>query len=368
MTKYKKNLFLLLIVSICIIGFYSCSAPMPENECLIQYRNGYRLNSSIQLDGTLYYTNNDGIFNQENQLILHTETKPLLFIRNDKIYVAIGTTITEYDKEFKKHLEFELPMEARSFAVSENSLFFTNSEHVPFIVDKENFKAIKESKPSTTVSISDMSKPMIVQYYPDYTIVTDAESGVTAFDTKAQNICVADLPENPVQIFSVTDSRVLYTTPYLLTSLRLFGYSFANPEQIQTIKPSDCLPNLEQFVCDDNIIIMTGTEFEDVSPYSNEDLRRHRTDYYCRIDSDSMQIIWQKTTKRYERILYADADHFVVLHGDELRTCSAKNGKIEGKQKTDLFERGGNFTYETGDGVIYIFDNVSNQIVGIFSV
>lgn len=57
-----------------------------------------------------------------------------------------------------------------------------------------------------------------------------------------------------------------------------------------------------------------------------------------------------------------------MLHGDELRTFSAANQKKKYTQKTTLFQEGGDFTIETSLGTIYVFDNESNQIVGIFSV
>ena len=134
----------------------------------------------------------------------------------------------------------------------------------------------------------------------------------------------------------------------MVTSLNLLSCTLADPDEVQTVE-TDGLSNLEHFLCGENEVVFSGiafAEFARISPF--EDLRNHQSDSYFKIDTNDMQLITHYSTRQYERILYADAEKFVVLHGRELQTRSAATGKQQSIQETDLFWDGGNFTIETG--------------------
>lgn len=353
--------------AVCCAFLCGCSAVVPANECLIQYRKTAQSNSSVLIDGTLCYAGNDGIYDQENQLVLRTEEKPLLMQRGGSVFTAVGTTVTEYDTAFQKKTEYKLPEQPSAFAVSESSIFFTDTDHVPHVTDKQTKQGIPESKPEITVPLYLEQKPFHVHYYPDFTVLIDPEGGVTAFDQHDSIVCTADLQTYSEPVLSVSDERLIYGTQRRITTMRLISCPLSDPENEQAVKPEGYTCTLEQFLCSDNEIIFTATGDEGVR-YSPEDLRGHTGDCYCKIDTRDMHIITQYLTKQYERILYADADKFVMLHGGELQTRSAETGHLESKQKTDLFLNGGNFTVETGPDTIYVFDNTTGRIAEVFSV
>lgn len=371
MKKHRKYRFLLTAFAFCSAVFFGCSSavPAPVNRTLICYRKGSQTGSSFIMDGTLYYAGDDGVYDQENKLILRTEAKPLLLLCGNSIFTADGTTVTEYDRAFQKQTEYQLPEEPSAFAVSENSIFYTNAEHVPHVSDKQTGKAVPECKAEISIpSIPKLQGSILVQYYPDFTVLSEPDGAVTAFDMQHPDVCVSELQEHSSTILSVSDERILYTPHYLVTSLELLSCALSDPEQVETF-PTDGVSNLEQFLCGENEIVLSGVCFPELSKgFSREDLREHQADCYFKFDTKDMHIISQHSTRQYERILYADADKYVVLHGRELQTRSAETGKQQSMQETDLFMNGGYFTIETGPDTIYVFDNETGKIAEIFSV
>ena len=197
MKKQWKYQLLLTALAFCSAVFFGCSSavPSPVNQTLIYYRKGSRTGSSFIMDGTLYYAGNAGVYDQENNLVLRTETKPLLLLCGNSIFTAEGSTVTEYDRAFQKQNEHQLPEEPSAFAVSENSIFYTNAEHIPHVSDKQTGKEISECNEEISIpSIPKHLGTIRVQYYQDFTVLSESEpySGVTAFDIHHPDVCVTD--------------------------------------------------------------------------------------------------------------------------------------------------------------------------------
>ncbi len=363
-----KNIILLVIITLCSYTLCGCSPNRPDNETLIKYRNGKLENSSVMIDGALYYSGEDGVYDQENQRIIETEKKPLLLQRDKNIYVVDGINVTEYDTAFQKQSGFELPEQPSAFAIANHSIFYTDEENYPHVIEKQTLAESLECKPSVAVPAEMNQESISVHYYPEFIVTTDMEGGITAIDTKSTEICVTNWDQYSTPILSVSDERLIYGTQRYVTKIHLILYPFSNPKQEKITRvPGGYMRAIEQYICNKDVIVITGFEDEGVR-YSPEDLRGLLKDCYCKIDPKNMQIITQYTTDEYERILYADENYFAVLEGDKLRTYAADTHKEVYSQKTDLFRNGGDFTFETSPNKIYVFDNVSNQIVGIFSV
>lgn len=121
-----KQLFLAAATASSLL-LYGCSPDRPDNETLIKYRNGKLENSSVMIDGALYYSGEDGVYDQENQRIIETEKKPLLLQRDKNIYVVDGINVTEYDTAFQKQSGFELPEQPSAFAIANHSIFYADT-------------------------------------------------------------------------------------------------------------------------------------------------------------------------------------------------------------------------------------------------
>lgn len=367
MTMKNKTAVLLTITFTVCSMLCGCMYITPENECMITYRNGELTGDPVRLDGKLYYSGSDGIYDQENNLVVSTDTKPRLQLHNGSVLSADGTTLTEYDSGFHDLSEYELPEKPVVFTVSENSIFYTDADHVPHIIDKKTTQEISEISPESTVPIWLDDKPFHLQYYPEFVVLTDSENGVSAIDKHTQTVCAEDLHSYSSPVLSVSDDMLLYASQRRITRFRIISHPFNDTEDDKVVTPDGYTSTIEQYKIGNDFIVFTATEDMGLR-YEPEDLRGHVEDCYCKIDPKDMNIVSQYLTKRFERILYADEKHFVVLKGKELRVISAETGSLESKQKTDLFSKGGDFTYETGPDTIYVFDNTTGKICSIYNI
>ena len=74
-------------------------------------------------DGKYCYTLDDGVY-CDNQQIIKTAGKPLIYTQNDTLYVYDNRSVIGYDKSFTKTESYELPCEIMGFVVADKTILY----------------------------------------------------------------------------------------------------------------------------------------------------------------------------------------------------------------------------------------------------
>ncbi|MCR5817184.1 MAG: hypothetical protein K6F91_09895, partial [Ruminococcus sp.] len=74
-------------------------------------------------DSKYCYTRDDGVYCDDQQII-KTASKPLIYTYNDTMYVYDNRSVIGYDKSFTKTESYDLPCEVMGFVVADKTILY----------------------------------------------------------------------------------------------------------------------------------------------------------------------------------------------------------------------------------------------------
>lgn len=94
----------------------------------------------------------------------------------------------------------------------------------------------------------------------------------------------------------------------------------------------------------------------------------HKYDIYVLTDLKSGKITNQHKTRKYERIIYADAEKAITYYGGKYITYSTDNWKEIESQKADEIKENGSYFFDTCGDHVFVFDDDTDEVINKLSI
>lgn len=203
--KRLSVLIALLLALLAVLGLtvYNHKTKQDENIDIIYADRASSINKVCELNGTYYYTGDKGIYS-DGKCVVNTDVKPMICTNNDTLYVCEGKTITGYDSSLSQLCKYELSTEVAKFAVSDNEIFYIDTDGNFHVLD---IAASTENKEVETETVNDN---IIIHHYSDFLVCEDKNnSSIAAF--WGDNI-VSSVKEYSKRFVYLSDNCLIHTS------------------------------------------------------------------------------------------------------------------------------------------------------------
>lgn len=292
---------------------------------------------------------------------MNTDVKPMICTNNDTLYVCEGKTITDYDSSLSQLCKYELSTEAAKFAVSDNEIFYIDTDGNFHVLD---IAASTENKEVKTETVNDN---IIIHHYSDFLVCEDKNnSSIAAF--WGDNI-VSSVKEYSKRFVYLSDNCLIHTSTTNTSTINLYKTYLSDPANDSTIG----LPSgygIVSIFSVNNDLVFIGSEYSS-DPHLDFDkshnLKYHQCDCIVTVDINDHKITNTRFTKEHKIVIYADNAKAVTYYNGEYLTYSLDDWKVTDKCPADKIINGGSYTFETCGYYIFVFDK-SNELVERISV
>lgn len=355
--KRLNGMIILLLSLLAFLGLavYSSKNKHDNNIDMICVDRTSAVNEVCEFDSTYYYTGNQGIYSN-NRCVLSTNGKPLIYTKNNTLFVYADKEITGYDKSLSPICKYNLSKEAAKFMVSDNEMFYIDTADKFHVLD---IATIKDKQAVETETINDN---IIVYHYTDFLICEDLDnSSIAAFES---NDVVSSAKEYSKRFVYLSDNCLIHTSATNTSTIKLYKIDMYDRSNVISIDFPTEYGIVSLFHVNDDLIFI-GSEYP-LDPHLDLDmihnLKYHRSDCITTINIDDYKITNTRFTKEHEKIIYADNRKAITYYKGEYLTYSLDEWQVIDSRSADDIQPGGTYFFETCGDYIFVFDSSNNLI------
>lgn len=378
--KTKIILITVIVIAVLLLAFglYVMYKNWQNRQIEIEYVRSPE-NMICSFDGKYCYALDDGVY-CDNQQIIKTAGKPLIYTQNDTLYVYDNKSVIGYDKSFTKTESYELPCEVMGFVVADKTILYYDKSMSAHTLIKATGEI---SEPQDKGEIIELQSKYGQN---DKVRILRADEFDVAYEPDPQEI-----GKNAAVVFDKnTKEKLLYLTDsYYCTYIPMFSdesiiisgketssqravYEYNIKEH--SINKKLLLPkgylNKQLYISNDRMVFI-GTDCSDDPRRTDDedmaDLSGHKSDNVCVIDSESLEIKSDIYTKQYEVVLYADTEKTVTYYNGKIYTKDTSNGDTLDSYEYDKFKAFGKYRTVVFDEHIFVFEK-NGELIDVIEV
>ena len=360
MKRLNVMIFILLLLLVLMgLFLYNHKNRYDNNIDIIYADRSSAINMICELDGTYYYTDDQGIYSN-NKCVLTTDEKPLIYTNNDSLFVYADKQITGYDKSLSPICIYELSEEATNFAISDNEIFYINRVGKFHVLDIATLKE-KEEVEAETINNNN------VYHYTDFIICEDINnSSISAFGNNKVFSSVKDYSKHFVYL---SEDCLIHTSNTNTSTINLYKTVLSDTSNESTIDLPTGYGIVSMFPVDNDLIFI-GSEYP-LDPHldfnMSHNLKYHQSDCIVTVDVDDYKITNTRFTKEHEIIIYADNRKAITYYNGEYLTYSLDEWEAIDSRSANDIQIGGTYVFETCGDYIFVFDS-SNKLIDRISI
>lgn len=368
----KKRLCCLSIVLFFLIIFliWLNVRYLPGNLTITILNSNYS-NHIVNYQQQYLYSTNDGIYSCfDNQK--HSE------LSGDKLLCADGNSLYAYVKQTGKVFEFvgeswceigTLDKKLRAFSIIDGLIIYVASDESYSVLSFNDFLEypLPEKNRIENLGVDFYSvdgSVMLVRKLREFTF---------SFFSSYQNT------NNPIFCYRssfagftpyVSEGIAIISEDMYVGSQILYQYSLSDYELIKQTNLESSLINQILYSDGDNIVFF-GLKVPSDPHLSFEEMKNikyHSGDCIQIIDAETLDISKEYSTRKYERIIYADSKKAITYYKGEYLTYSLDNWEITNKQKAEEINSSGRYTFEICGEYVFVFDNSTGELINTIPV
>lgn len=319
-------------------------------------------------DGKYCYTRDDGVYCDDQQII-KTAGKPLVYTYNDTMYVYDNRSVIGYDKSFTKTESYDLPCEVMGFVVADKTILFIDESKAAYVMNKQSGDIIEGELQKNNIEIIETI------HFDEFIVMIgkhdeDKHKSVMVFDNNYKQLfLIGDDESTYVPILS--DERIITADRHYSEHTQICTFDLKNDEQLNTTIDTPSFYLEKDIYSSENKLIFIGTR-RPSNGYNEknvrvEQLKYHRGDCVCIINANNNEIESEFYFGKYEMVLYADTEKTVTYYKGKIYTKDTSSGDTLDSYKYDKFKPFGKYRTAVFDNHIFVFEK-DGELIDVIEV
>lgn len=380
--KYIMISFFVVMIILAIIVYIFYRRYLYYPDIQIKVSGLYDEHSEVVCLSNNYYKIQDGsIYNLDNQEIIYQTSCKYAFVKSfdDLLWVVDNSNkdnLKVINSSGQVVESYSIPDNIDDFFINDNVCFCISSDGIEIYRLCGNHRQEQISVDYSFVFESENAYFKLYKYSCEYgeCLYFDMDSdnyidSYFAVDSKAQNIISSG---GMISLLLFESDRLVYTEA-LFQLKTLYEYCFSNnTENCYTADVGDYFQgffdDMPYFLSEKYIISIAQTTTARTmakSPPSEvtSEMSEHDSDGLYIINAVDCSETLIRSTRTFERILYADDQKAITYYNGKYLTYSLDEWEVIGSQSADEIQNGGSYTFESCGDYIFVFNDDTGELI-----